>query len=74
MAEDKEVRTRAIGTVQCPRCGKSVTLVQETEEWTERRDGTWKHFGYGHGVGDCCGLAFLDSPWDGLMTFRIDTQ
>jgi len=47
--------------VECPRCGKNVTLHQETEE-----------LGYGPKTGDCCGLAFLDSRWDGLMTFKIE--
>jgi len=71
--ENREVRRRPTAVVQCPRCGKQVTLIAETEEWVESRGGIWKHSGYGPGCGDCCGLAFLDSPWDGIMTFQIET-
>lgn len=68
---NREIRSRPCATTQCPRCGQRVTLTQETEEWTHNSDGYWQHFGYGPGVGECCGLAFCDSEWDGLMIFDL---
>lgn len=72
--ENREIRRRPAAFVECPRCHKRVTLTQETEEWTQRRDGTWEHADYGPPVGDCCGLAFIDSPWDGIQAFVIDAE
>lgn len=69
--DNREIRTRPEAIVQCPRCGKKVTLIAETEEWTEGRDGVWKHYSYGPGVGECCGVAFLDDPWGGLKAFKL---
>lgn len=74
MAELRETRRRPCAKVECPQCGKSVTLWQETEEWTQTRTGRWRHYAYGPGSGECCGLAFLDSEWDGLMTFRLPAE
>lgn len=72
--DDREVRTKPSAVTQCPKCGKKVTLIEETEEWTQRRDGSWRHFSYGPGTGECCGLAFLDDPWEGLKVFCLEAK
>lgn len=70
-SDTREVRTQPTATVECPKCRNSVTLVQETDEWVESTDGSWKHAEYGPGVGECGGLLFLDCLWDGIKVFRL---
>jgi|ERR1700722_6887475 len=71
--EKREVRKRPSAEVECPRCGSTVTLIEETEQWIEK-DGLWIHDEYGPGVGDCCGLVFLDDPWGGIQCFVLEEK
>lgn len=68
----KESRRKSVGRVQC-QCGKWLTLWAETEEWTQTRTGRWRHSSYGPGEAFCerCSVVHLDSPWDGMMSFKV---
>jgi hypothetical protein len=70
--DDSHERRTCLGAVvTCPRCGKTVGLVCETEAWEQMAgDGRWHHGGYGPAQGVCCGLLFVDS-WDGCSTYDL---
>jgi hypothetical protein len=70
MSEDREIRRRPEAQIECPKCGKPVTLVAETHEWAQR-GGRWRHTEYGPATGECCGLAFLDAMGE-ILSFVIE--
>jgi hypothetical protein len=65
--EAKETRRKSVGQATC-KCGRTVTLWAETEEWYQLPNGKrWYHAAYGTGTGECeCGLAIVE-----LMDGRV---
>lgn len=72
-AEGYERRERVGAIAECPDCGNEVALVQETEEWTQRKDGRWRHSSYGPAMGTCCGNLIVDS-FEGCEVYRLPKQ
>lgn len=71
--EVSEHRTIVAGETDCIRCGKTVELVAETEQWEQRGDGSWVHSDYGPGHGVCCGIAYLEDYYsDAVLGFDLD--
>ncbi len=75
-AEGYERRTRKAGTLRC-RCGKTVTLEQETEAWKKASHSIapikWRHSEYGPPHGFCeCGYGYCGMP-DGHVV-RLDCR
>ena len=70
MNDTREIRKRPSAVIRCPQCGSKITLMQETHEWNSHGE----HTDYGPGIGECCGVAYLDDPWDGIQAFRIPLE
>lgn len=71
-ADGRERRERHDNSdAECPKCGKSVPMVSETEAWTQGEDGRWHHSEYGHAAGWCCNLAIVDD-FDGCRAIEVD--
>ena len=70
----KERRERIEAIAECPRCGKDVACVAETDGWVQERsaDGRlrWHHESYGPAVGECCGLLIADW-WEGTFAYEF---
>lgn len=72
-ASERETRRRSAGRVDCVKCGRGVTLWQETDEWIQTRTGRLRHSGYGPGAGECCGLLYADTG-ERIEVFVLDGQ
>lgn len=60
-----------MGIAECPKCGKDVPLIAETESWVEdEKTGAPLHDGYGPSQGVCCGVLIVDS-WDGTQAYDL---
>ena len=69
--ESRERRCKPVGKARCV-CGKSVTLLAETEEWYQFPNGKrWYHAAYGTGTGECvCGRVIVETIDGHLMALR----
>ena len=71
-ADGYERKERHVGLAECPGCGARIGLVDETEEWTQGRDGRRDHKSYGPAQGVCnaCYLLIVDS-FDGCRVYKL---
>jgi hypothetical protein len=69
-----ERRRRLEAIAACHRCGGSVGLWSDTEEWhaEEGRLPRWRHAHYGPAQGVCCGLLYV-SDFNGARVFDLGT-
>lgn len=64
--DDEEV---LVATVECVRCGAEVQLRATPCEWTEQEDGSAQVTDVGPGMGDCCGLLYVDAFGEGVDVY-----
>lgn len=64
-----------LGTIaECPKCGRDVECLADTDQWTEQKEGSriWRHDGYGPDMGECCGLLLAETdPAGGFGVFEV---
>jgi len=65
-------KERVGGTVECPKCGQEIELLQDTECWaeTEPGSGVFEHDGYGPLHGVCCDTLIVDY-WEGCFCYDL---
>lgn len=69
-ADGYQRKEKCTAVAECLVCGKDVLLISDTEAWTQRRDGHWRHSEYGPGAGECCERVIVDT-FDGCFVLSL---